>query len=377
MKIHIFNPEHDIALASNLENFTAPHAGRCLRHDLGFLPALWASRGDCVLVDDIDAAKEGLRRIGLKTDAVIMDSAMLARFVATLKDDVEIVPWGWDVALRHYLARLGIAQSSMPTKAEIDTLRSCSHRGWAAEHLLPILTKAKGTIGEAIELRSLDEVQSYFSSHHSVVLKAPWSSSGRGVRYVTENEGGNLSLHPQLCGWINNTIKQQGCIMAEPYYNKVLDFGMEFTSEGNGTVAYKGLSLFHTLNAAYVGNLIESEEYKEDLLSRYISPRILHSVRNVIIETLGDRFRLSTGSAYRGAFGIDMMVVRRGEKLLLHPCVELNLRMTMGHVALELGKRGQFEGYVMRISCSNQYRMRLEPMQTPSVSVEPCHSSEY
>ena len=39
MNIHVFNPEHDIALASNLANFTAPHAGRQLRADLGFLPA--------------------------------------------------------------------------------------------------------------------------------------------------------------------------------------------------------------------------------------------------------------------------------------------------------------------------------------------------
>ena len=48
MKIHIFNPEHDIALASNLSNFTAPHAGRQLRHDLGFLPAIWADEGDVI-----------------------------------------------------------------------------------------------------------------------------------------------------------------------------------------------------------------------------------------------------------------------------------------------------------------------------------------
>ena len=33
--LQIFNPEHDIALAANLSNFTAPHAGRQLRHDLG------------------------------------------------------------------------------------------------------------------------------------------------------------------------------------------------------------------------------------------------------------------------------------------------------------------------------------------------------
>ena len=33
----LFNPEHEIALASNLMNFTAPKAGRMLRADLGFL----------------------------------------------------------------------------------------------------------------------------------------------------------------------------------------------------------------------------------------------------------------------------------------------------------------------------------------------------
>ena len=57
MKFHIFNPEHDIALASNLANFTAPHAGRQLRHDLGFLPAVWAQEGDGILTDDVEHAQ--------------------------------------------------------------------------------------------------------------------------------------------------------------------------------------------------------------------------------------------------------------------------------------------------------------------------------
>ena len=56
MKLHIFNPEHDIALAYNSILFTPPHAGRELRSDLGFIPALWADDGDFVLVDDVEAA---------------------------------------------------------------------------------------------------------------------------------------------------------------------------------------------------------------------------------------------------------------------------------------------------------------------------------
>ena len=61
MKLHIFNPEHDLALAANLKQFTAPHAGRQLRSDLAFIPALWAEEGDLVLVDDIDFAKNRVR----------------------------------------------------------------------------------------------------------------------------------------------------------------------------------------------------------------------------------------------------------------------------------------------------------------------------
>ena len=63
MKLHIFNPEHDIALASNLSNFTAPHAGRQLRNDLGFLPALWAKEGDQILVAHEESAMKAFRRV--------------------------------------------------------------------------------------------------------------------------------------------------------------------------------------------------------------------------------------------------------------------------------------------------------------------------
>ena len=58
MKLHVFNPEHDLALAANLSNFTAPHAGRKLRADLGCLPALWADEDDVVLVENIEQAKK-------------------------------------------------------------------------------------------------------------------------------------------------------------------------------------------------------------------------------------------------------------------------------------------------------------------------------
>ena len=61
--LHLFNPEHDIALAAGLSNFTAPYAGRKLRTNLAYLPALWAAEGDVVLVDDVEQAVSGYRRL--------------------------------------------------------------------------------------------------------------------------------------------------------------------------------------------------------------------------------------------------------------------------------------------------------------------------
>ena len=61
--LYVFNPEHDIALAANLANFTAPHAGRQLRADLGFLPALWAGKDDVVWVDSVDYAERQYQRL--------------------------------------------------------------------------------------------------------------------------------------------------------------------------------------------------------------------------------------------------------------------------------------------------------------------------
>ena len=56
MKLLVFNPEHDLALAANLSNFTAPHAGRQLRTDLGYIPAIWAAADDRVLVENVEDA---------------------------------------------------------------------------------------------------------------------------------------------------------------------------------------------------------------------------------------------------------------------------------------------------------------------------------
>lgn len=323
MKLYIFNPGHDHALASGLTHFTAPHAARQLRADLGFMPALWASEDGCVLVDDSLHAKHSwqrmlprLAKLGVmpyaRIDFIEPSSLKAIRF-----DSID--PWGWNATIKSELLRYGVAEPLLPSDSWLENARTLSHRYYAAMLLLHLRFDA--TVGEAFRCFSLDEVLSISSRlANNVVLKAPWSGSGRGVRFLSSVPDTSTT------GWISNVIKAQGSIMLEPYYNKVKDFGMEFFVDTYGHTHYLGLSLFHTINGAYAGNILATEEEKRVMLGAYLSTDLLDKVATTICQ--------HSMRGYVGPFGVDMMVVRDLHGFLLHPCVEINLRRTMGHVAL-------------------------------------------
>ena len=398
MTLHIFNPEHDIALAANLSNFTAPHAGRQLRNDLGFLPALWAQEGDQILVQHEESALKAYRRVchrlvklGIKkieNGELRMENydmfkggngsgcgnhnSQLSTLIATSHSDrwsensQFIRSWGWDRAIRRELERNGVPASLLPTAEQIEQIRQLSHRRTSAQ-LLPLL-QMEGTVGEAFECTTIEQVEELYQRYSRLVLKAPWSSSGRGVRFC---DAARLVNNEELImnNWVRNVIKTQGSIMAEPYYNKVRDFGMEFEADAEGHIHYLGLSLFHTVNGAYEGNILATESVKYEMISHYIPVSLLDSIKQTIAERL-------TLNGYVGPFGIDMMIVKPGEgnhnsqlsivnsQLLLHPCVEINLRRTMGHVALSISPTDDDIRAVMRVIYDgNHYKLKINKLR--------------
>jgi hypothetical protein len=395
MTLHIFNPEHDIALASGKMYFTAPHAGRQLRNDLGWIPALWAAPNDYVLVNDVGHAEKSFLRLLAATKSQYVTDVSRCRFVTSpllLSTDTtpysadhmanlefKIKPWGWDASLKTQLSRMGIADSLLPSDKDIDYIRRSSHRKKSAELLnflhAQIDENAKDLsgysnliIGKAKECKTPHEVFELSDEWKYIVVKAPWSSSGRGIRFVK----GDWSV--TMKGWLKNTIATQGSVMVEPYYNKVMDFGMEFSSDGKGNVSYLGLSLFHTQNGAYTGNLLATESRKQQELSHYLSPSLLNRIQTIICQGIS-----TIMEHYEGPFGVDMMIVsatkgqadiectdRESHPFLLNPCVEINLRHTMGHVALSLNKLINPQNddeivKVMRIVYEDkQYKLKLQ-----------------
>ena len=345
MKLLVFNPEHDLALAANQSNFTAPHAGRQLRADLGFVPAIWAAADDFVLVENVEDAERRFLRLTRRPFGRFIAKDLLCKLQFSAVD-----VWGWDLAIRAYLLRWGVDAAVMPTVTQIDAIRQLSHRRHAMQLLESL--QMPGTIGCASETDQMDIIADRLHRGEHLVVKAPWSSSGRGVRFME----GDMNIYDK--GWVRHVIEKQGSVMVEPYYNKVKDFGMEFVSDGKGLVSYVGLSLFQTSNGAYTGNILASEDEKEHMISRYISVDLLKAIRQKICTLMGVLLK----DRYAGAFGIDMMVVRRddGDGFLLHPCVEINLRRTMGHVAISLTEHCSGLPKLMRIEYnSNVYKIRI------------------
>ena len=363
MTIHIFNPEHDIALASGLANFTAPHAGRQLRHDLGFLSAVWAQEGDVTLVDDVDHAERAFHKLAFRLHSLLGNDRLYGsrrtflpwnRQLPAVKPDA-INPWGWNSALKAALLRCGIGTAQLPDDEQLQTIRQLSHRRTAAA-LLPKL-RLDGTVGEAFECNTEAKVGKLLDQYGRLVLKAPWSSSGRGLRFVDDKH--NLQTSTYLAGWFRNLLSSQGSVLVEPYYNKVKDFGMEFCSDGEGHVSYVGLSLFSTENGAYTGNILATEAVKTRMMADYLPVSLLDAVKDSICRELGQVFK----GIYAGLFGIDMMVVAGGEGFLLHPCVEINLRRTMGHVANRLSPSDDDLRAVMRIEYTdNYYKLKINKL---------------
>ena len=307
-KLYLFNPENDMALASGSPYYMAPASAKKMADDLAMLPAWYADAGSEILVGDsrqVDWLREGCR-LSLPVNGVL-----------SVSDGYEeIIPWGWSPALKH---RLGM---DTVREVDVDHLRSLSSR-MTAVGLLPKL-RIEGTIGESFWLTSLENVSAFSLKHDRVLLKAPWSGSGKGIQPLCGLPDDNLQ------GWIRRIIATQGGVVGEPFYEKVKDFAMEFKAEGH-EVAFAGYSLFETdARGIYKENFLASDATIEEMLSEYVSRDVLHAVRKSLLQELS----LLLGGSYQGYLGVDMMIVRSEEgKYLVHPCVEVNLRMNMGVVS--------------------------------------------
>ena len=296
-----------MALASGSPYYMAPASIKKMTSDLAMLPVWYADEGSAVLLAD-DRQVEWLR----KECALPLP---MEGWVEIPEEKVEVMPWGWNPALLH---RLG---DDIRARVDVDAIRRLSSRRTAVD-LLPKL-RMDGTEGESCWLTSVDEVCAFAMKHDKVLLKAPWSGSGKGIQPLCGQ------LEDNLKGWTRRIIASQGGVVGEPFYQKVKDFAMEFKTSLSG-VKFVGYSLFEAdARGIYKENVLASDESIGRKLSEYVPGALL----NVIKERLQTELQWLLKNDYQGYLGVDMMVIRTADGYAVHPCVEVNLRTNMGVVS--------------------------------------------
>jgi hypothetical protein len=326
-QLHFFYPENDLALALNDVNYTAPRAAVDLRVSGEPLPMWFAAPGDKFYTQGVNA----------KWYDAIAEHFNIAADVHTGDvADLRPAPWGWSLPVRKYMLQLGFDECQLPSTEQIERMRGLSHRRTSALIVCTLREAFGTTIGDAaVEVDNTDDVLAYVHQRGRAMLKLPWSSSGRGVVDTFNLADDEIVRRAQ------GTIRRQGAIMIEPYYDSPQNFAYLFEVHG-GVVTFAGYSLFDVdTHCAYSGSTVANDEILERMIAAHVDINVLRGVRDALPDVLGGII----GTDYDGAFGVDMMIA--DGKLAV---AEMNLRMTMGHVAHALAARHVADGAVGRFT---------------------------
>lgn len=318
MIVHIFNPETDFALGDGRPHYTPPVSVVKLRRSMALFPAVYAKPGDAVLtldaLDDGEVDDSPYRGIFHTKNLTLLSLDN----VGNLMKDIEgFSPWGWNLSLKRVLLEAGVSPLMLPSDEDLLALRELSHRrSTILFHNSARSISHRQFTPLPIELQTEDDVASFWKNNPDCWMKAPWSSSGRGILHTDGLEERHVRQ------WARGIIRRQGSVMAEINRGNSIDFATEWLVEP-GNIAFSGLSVFATSSRGkYHGNVNKPQKELRELIESHTDDDlsdIINMQREVIAEI--------TAGKYSGPLGIDMLVDGYGH---INPCVEMNFRMTMG-----------------------------------------------
>ena len=346
--IHLFNPENDLALAHGKSNYTAPPNAMALHHAGEALPFWFANSNDVVIAPNLDP--KWLDEIKSKTN---IEASIFNPTIHNI--GYKACPWGWSLDALSQLTTVGVNNDALISPSQIEDIRQLSHRRTTIEissRLNESLTFQLPSL--PFEAKTTNDVIAFAKRHNGCYIKSPWSSSGRGVVNASALSESELTRRAE------GIIRRQGSIMCEAPLDKITDFAMLFYSDGI-KVKQMGYSLFFTGNStAYSGNITTSDAIIEHHLSTMISIEQLHNTSHALENALTDII----APKYTGFFGVDMLIYNENGANKIAPCIEVNLRMTMGIVAWHLYRNhlAPNSEAIMRVEYGNDSSSKKSPI---------------
>lgn len=330
--LHYFNPFAEEELAASLrgESFTPKKSAAAMQHDLEMVMLAWCRRDDILAMRQVPSLKHlaRLQKAGFDLPEFKAEDELDDRKLGGMR------PWAWSPNLS---ARWQ-AHADQISPRNVWQWREPLPAEWLSKRAGVRLLQAVGEVGErapavlddAASIR--DEVKRIHASD-AALLKGLYSCAGRS----------QLKLEPGdwNTDWVMANLRCHGALLVEPWRKRVADFSMLYEMTPDGVEWMGATVMENDKRGAYLGSKVAAKW--TSLLESEVTIW-LHTQADVL-DWIGNRWPQGLQEVlpgYIGPVGIDCMVYREPDgSLNWSPVVELNVRMSMGRVALELMRKSR------------------------------------
>lgn len=393
--VFYFNPTCELAVANGSFSYMPPRLLREFEQDCSALPFVFGTSGDFVLTEN----KPSPEFINKCRDAgfEMPEFCSLKELTSRSGSFGTISPWGWSPAAHFKLKELK-EKCALP-------FQESPEFNWTEKHIvlyerITSLCFLKKFLDEnpldcfihqaftGTKVTRMTEIETLVEKNHPLVLKAPVSSSGRGIQIIRKPV-----LNSSNRQWISGILNQQNYLIAEPFLDKVADVSLQFRITDQGQPEYLGYSVFETnTNGQYKSTLIHpkiettgfSAIYKEtqDMIT-ITAARLQEALKDSVYSQL-----------HREFLGIDAMIYNDNERLKMQPCIEINSRMNMGILTMQIekkvheetsgkyelfyGPRGEFNQFATKRASAHPLKMRNGKLSSGFLAlVEPTQEKQF
>lgn len=328
-KLLLFNPGHENAILQDSIYYTPPGNVQRMSFELAALPLWYSAPEDYILVpeESLAATRALTASLPYSTGIPVSQSTI------PINQPLTASPWGLTRTCIHHLTLIKEQTGALLDIPEWNPERKKLTGRRTARECLQFLRANYPNIHTPnlpLFTDSLEDLRTFVTKQTPpLIIKAPYSSSGRGLLWVKDKSWG-IKDEEWICGY----LRKQGELSIESGLNKIQDFAFEYFISEKGSVSYKGISVFYSAaGGAYSGNLLGKQTDLENFLHQDFDSIYIEQLK----KALGEALEVLIAKQYSGYVGIDMITYRdKEDKLRIHPCIEINLRYTMGLLALEI-----------------------------------------
>ena len=374
--VFYFNPTCELAVANGSFSYMPPLLLLEFEHDCSILPFIFCESGDFVLTEKIPSVEfiNTLTDAGFEMPEFCSLNELISEKKATLNS---ILPWGWSPAahflLKDLKAKCAPEFKGSPVFSWKEEHKTLFERITSLDFLNDFLIQHPSDFFVKPELigtkvTCIKEIENILRSQFPLVLKAPLSSSGRGIQIIRRP-----TLNTSNRQWISGILNQQKYLIAEPFLDKIADLSFQFKVTRDGEPEYLGYSFFETnTNGQYQSTFIHPEIKNLDFADFFEKTK---EIIRLTVEKLKLALKSSVYTAlHQGFLGIDAMIYLDKEGLKMQPCIEINCRMNMGILTMLIekkidqdttgkyklfyGSRGEFQKFV--VEKTSQHPLKIK-----------------